>query len=167
MSSSSMRVLGVVQSVERGIRPGLTLKDALALGASWLSHTEQAAAALVDSRWSSQVLEALRSINLEIDPGIADGQARLFYSHSAGGAATLQDAHRVEVLAKSAGLQLRRRLLPLVNGLYIWELANEIQPSLAAAVARYRSGCPQHHSVRCEADGCQWLPVGRSLVSWS
>ena len=162
-----MRALGVAQSVEIVTQPGLTLKDALVNGAGWLSHTEQVAGAVVDSRWSCRVLEAHRTINLEIDPGVADGQARLFYSHAAGGVATLQDAHRVEALAKSAGLQLRRRLLPLVNGLYIWELESEIHPTLAAAVARYRGGCPQHHSVRCEADGCQWLPLGRSLVSWS
>jgi hypothetical protein len=44
-------------------------------------------------------------------------------------------------------------------------LTVEAHPSLLAAVARYRAGCPNHPGkILCSWDGCPWFGTGDALI---
>lgn len=50
-----------------------------------------------------------------------------------------------------------------------FQLAGPIHPTLAAAAAKYREGCPDHTGPLCSWDGCLWFPTGNKLIvqpSW-
>lgn len=50
-----------------------------------------------------------------------------------------------------------------------FRLTGPIHPTLAAAVEKYRAGCPVHPGPLCSWDGCPWYPTGNKLIvnpSW-
>jgi hypothetical protein len=49
------------------------------------------------------------------------------------------------------------------------QLAERAHPTLLAAVAKYRRGCPEHAGPLCSWDGCKWYPDARAKLvhpSW-
>lgn len=45
-----------------------------------------------------------------------------------------------------------------------FRLSREPHPSLAASVARYLAGCPEHGTCLCSWDGCSWYQDGNRLI---
>jgi hypothetical protein len=143
----------------------------LAAGIRWLYGTEQPDGAIQQHHGISlpdvpaNRLYAFAPSGADALPVVVTQVARPVYAHgeivNGIGLHELNDI-RAELAVLDVEVSTTWNGHPGINGSL--GLTVKAHPSLLAAVARYRAGCPKHTGPLCSWDGCDWFGKGDALI---